>query len=59
MNTGSKQVIKYKICPKLNKYNNKGINNPSLINKYPKPIVDYKTMRAKALEMYSVVKKSS
>ena len=46
-------------CPELNQCNNKDIHNPALTNGYPKPIVDYKTMRAKALEMYSVVKNNS
>ena len=40
-------------CPELNDCNNKDIHKPEPLNGYPKPIVDYKTMREKALEMYS------
>ena len=43
-------------CPELKHLNNKEIHNPQSVDGYPKPIVNYKEMRIKALDMYSVVK---
>ncbi len=44
-------------CPELADLSRKEIHNPPVLNNYPSPIVDYKTMRQRALNMYSVVKK--
>ena len=44
-------------CPELRPLNNKEIHNPQSVEDYPKPIVNYKEMRLRALDMYSVVKK--
>ncbi len=44
-------------CPELAHLSNKEIHNPPVLDHYPTPIVDYKTMRQRALDMYSVVKK--
>ena len=46
-----------KYCPELADLSNKEIHNPPTLDNYPKPIVNYKEMRERALNMYSVVKK--
>ena len=44
-------------CPELAHLSSKDIHSPPVTNHYPTPIVDYKTMRQRALDMYSIVKK--
>ena len=44
-------------CPELTHLSHKEIHNPPQLDNYPEPIVNYKEMREKALQMYSVVKK--
>ncbi len=44
-------------CPELAHLSDKDIHQPPAVRNYPSPIVDYKTMRQRALAMYSIVKK--
>lgn len=46
-------------CPELRHLPNRQIHCPPVLSNYPSPIVDYKTMRQRALAMYAVVQASS